>query len=60
MENYSPLPATYLMIEIIWFLLFGSVAYGMYSSFGEGSKTLVDSIDEHALMYELGIAHNHD
>ena len=32
----------------------------MYSSFGEGSKTLVDSIDEHARMYELGIAHNHD
>jgi|TARA_B100001250_G_scaffold321184_1_gene284179 hypothetical protein len=48
------------MIGIILFFLFGSVAYGMYSSFGPGSKTLVDSIDEHARMHELGIAHNHD
>ena len=48
------------MIGIILFFLFGSVAYGMYSAFGPGSKALVDSIDEHARMHELGIAHNHD
>ena len=60
MENSSLHPAPYLMIGIILCFLFGSVAYGMYSSFGPGSKTLVDSIDEHARMHELGIAHNHD
>ena len=60
MENSSLHPAPYLMIGIILFFLFGSVAYGMYSAFGPGSKALVDSIDEHARMHELGIAHNHD
>ena len=48
------------MVGIILFFLFGSVAYGMYNSFGQGSKALTDSIDEHARMHELGIAHTHD
>ena len=48
------------MIGVVLFFLFGSVAYGMYSTFGPGSKTLTDSIDEHARMHELGIAHTHD
>ncbi|ABX09142.1 Hypothetical protein P9211_12111 [Prochlorococcus marinus str. MIT 9211] len=47
------------MIGIILFFLFGSVAYGMYNSFGPGAKGLTDSIDEHARMHELGIAHTH-
>ena len=60
MENSSLNPAPFLMIGMILFFLFGSVAYGMYNSFGPGSKTLTDSIDEHARMHELGIAHTHD
>ncbi|KGG34588.1 MULTISPECIES: hypothetical protein [Prochlorococcus] len=48
------------MTGAILFFLLGSVAYGMYSTFGAGSKLLIDSIDEHARMHELGIAHTHD
>ncbi len=48
------------MVGIILFFLFGSVAYGMYNAFGPGAKALTDSIDEHARMHELGIAHKHD
>ncbi|WP_420063754.1 photosystem II reaction center protein PsbN [Prochlorococcus marinus] len=60
MENSSLNLSPYLMIGIILSFLFGSVAYGMYNSFGPGSKALTDSIDEHARMHELGIAHRHD
>ncbi|WP_041391152.1 photosystem II reaction center protein PsbN [Prochlorococcus marinus] len=59
MESSSFHPTPYLMIGIILFFLFGSVAYGMYNSFGPGAKGLTDSIDEHARMHELGIAHTH-
>ena len=60
LENSSLNPFPYLMIGIILFFLFGSVAYGMYSTFGPGSKVLTDGMDEHARMHELGIAHRHD
>ena len=40
-------------------LFFGLVGWGLYLTFGTGSKKLRDSIDEHAKMHELGIAHGH-
>ena len=40
-------------------LILGSVTYGIYMTFGPGSKQLRDTIDEHAKMHELGIAHGH-
>ena len=60
LETPSLHPVSYFMIAIVLLFLFGSVAYGMYNSFGQGSKALTDSIDEHARMHELGIAHTHD
>ena len=60
MESSSFHHTPYLMIGIILFFLLGSVAYGMYSTFGPGSKVLTDGMDEHARMHELGIAHRHD
>ena len=36
-----------------------SITYGIYLTFGGGSKQLRDTIDEHAKMHELGIAHGH-
>ena len=44
---------------VIITMLFSSVAYGMYNSFGPGSKALTDLIDEHSRMHELGIAYTH-
>ena len=46
---------------IVFFLLllFSLVVYGIYLTFGSGKKDLRDSIDEHAKMHELGIAHGH-
>ena len=41
-------------------LILGSVTYGIYMTFGPGSKQLRDTIDEHAKMHELGIAHGHN
>ena len=41
-------------------LLFGLVGWGLYLTFGTGGKKLRDSIDEHAKMHELGIAHGHE
>ena len=60
LENTTFHPAPFIMIGVILFFLFGSVAYGMYSSFGPGASGLIDTIDEHARMHELGIAHTHD
>ena len=48
------------MIAIILALLAFLVGYGLYLTFGPGSKELVDGIDEHAKMHELGIAHGHE
>ena len=35
------------------------VVYGIYLTFGPGKVELRDTIDEHAKMHELGIAHGH-
>ena len=47
------------IVIIIGVILFALVAYGIYVTFGSGGKDLRDSIDEHAKMHELGIAHGH-
>ena len=46
---------------ILFFVLvvLSLVAYGLYFTFGTGKKELRDTIDEHAKMHELGIAHGH-
>ncbi len=59
MEVSSSNSSPFILIGIILMFLFGSVAYGMYTSFGPGAEGLTDSIDEHARMHELGIAHSH-
>ena len=59
METTSTDPTLLMLIGGIVVLLAGSVAYGVYSTFGSGSKDLRDTIDEHAKMHELGIAHGH-
>ena len=40
-------------------LVLSLVGYGLYLTVGPGKKKLRDSIDEHAKMHELGIAHGH-
>ena len=59
MEVSTTDPTLLILIGGIVVLLAGSVAYGVYSTFGSGSKELRDTIDEHAKMHELGIAHGH-
>jgi len=59
MEASTTDPTLLILIGGIVVLLAGSVAYGVYSTFGSGSKELRDTIDEHAKMHELGIAHGH-
>ena len=46
-------------IFFIGMCLFGLMGYGLYLTFGKGKEGLRDSIDEHAKMHELGIAHGH-
>ena len=46
-------------IFFIGMFLFGLMVYGLYLTFGKGKEGLRDSIDEHAKMHELGIAHGH-
>ena len=58
--NYPGLSPEGQIIAIIVALLFFLVGYGLYLTFGPGSKELVDGIDEHAKMHELGIAHGHE
>ena len=48
------------LIAIVLALLAFLVGYGLYLTFGAGSKGLVDGIDEHSKMHELGIAHGHE
>ena len=59
METLTADPVLFILIGGIVVLLAGSVAYGIYSTFGSGSTELRDTIDEHAKMHELGIAHGH-
>ena len=35
------------------------MGYGLYLTIGPGKTDLRDTIDEHAKMHELGIAHGH-
>ena len=58
--NYPGLPPEGQVLFIILGLLALLIGYGLYVTFGEGSKELVDQIDEHAKMHELGIAHGHE
>tara|TARA_R100000234_G_C4894458_1_gene132937 strand:+ start:329 stop:604 length:276 start_codon:yes stop_codon:yes gene_type:complete len=58
--NYPGLPPEGQLLAIIIGLLAVLIGYGLYVTFGEGSKELVDQIDEHAKMHELGIAHGHE
>ena len=58
--NYAGLPPEGQILFIIIGLLAILIGYGLYVTFGEGSKELVDQIDEHAKMHELGIAHGHE
>ena len=48
-----------ILVFIIVALLLFVVGYGIYLTFGNGSKELRDPIDEHAKLHELGIAHGH-
>ena len=58
--NYAGLPPEGQLLFIILGLLALLIGYGLYVTFGEGSKELKDQIDEHAKMHELGIAHGHE
>jgi len=57
--NFPGLSPEGQMISIILGLLAFLVGYGLYLTFGEGKNDLRDSMDEHARMHELGIAHGH-
>ena len=48
-----------ILVFIIIGILFLLVGGGLWFTFGPGSTELRDSIDEHAKMHELGIAHGH-
>ena len=48
-----------ILVFIIIGILFILVGGGLWFTFGPGSTELRDSIDEHAKMHELGIAHGH-
>tara|TARA_B100001996_G_scaffold205890_1_gene157783 strand:+ start:272 stop:544 length:273 start_codon:yes stop_codon:yes gene_type:complete len=57
--NFTGLSPEGQMVAIILGLLAFLVGYGLYLTFGPGNTELRDSIDEHAKMHELGIAHGH-
>ena len=48
-----------IVLYVIIGLLFFLVGWALYLTFGPGGTELRDSIDEHAKMHELGIAHGH-
>ena len=48
-----------ILVFIIVGLLFFIMGNGLYLTIGPGKKELRDTIDEHAKMHELGIAHGH-
>ena len=58
--NMEPFSPELQLVIIICVILFSSVGYGLYATFGEGAKELRDTIDEHAKLHELGIAHGHN
>ena len=53
-------PTLVLILGSVGLLLFGSIAYGIYTTVGPSSYKLRDTIKEHARMHELGIAHGHN
>ena len=53
-------PTLFLLLSSVGILLFGSIGYGIYTTFGPLSYKLRDTIKEHARMHELGIAHGHN
>ena len=53
-------PTLLLVLGSIGLLLFGAIAYGIYTTVGPKSSELRDTIKEHARMHELGIAHGHN
>ena len=57
--HMQPLPPQGQLVLIIVGLLAFMMGYGIYATFGYGSKELRDTIDEHSKMHELGIAHGH-
>ena len=57
--HMQPLPPQGQLVLIIVGLLAFMMGYGIYATFGSGSKELRDTIDEHSKMHELGIAHGH-
>ena len=48
------------VLGAIFLLFLGLIMYGLYLSFGPPSENLIDAIDEHSRMHELGIPHGHD
>ena len=52
-------PTLIFVLGSIGVLLFGAIAYGIYTTVGPKSGELRDTIKEHAKMHELGIAHGH-
>ena len=53
-------PTLIFVLGSIGVLLFGALAYGIYTTVGPKSGELRDTIKEHARMHELGIAHGHN
>ena len=53
-------PTLFFLFCSIGLLLFGSIGYGIYTTVGPSSYKLRDTIQEHARMHELGIAHGHN
>ena len=52
-------PSLLIVVGSILLLFVGAIIYGFYMAFGPPSKKLIDAIDEHSRMHELGIPHGH-
>ena len=57
--HMQPLPPQGQLVVIIVAILALLMGYGIYVTFGPGAEDLRDTIDVHAKMHELGIAHGH-
>ena len=53
-------PTLIVLFGSFGLLLFGSIGYGIYTTVGPSSYKLRDTIQEHAIMHQLGIAHGHN
>ena len=54
-QNLGPI----FIISSIGILVIGSLAYGIYVTFGAGAENLTDQMEEHARLHKYGIAHSH-